>query len=428
MRKAMKKILLTTVIFAVTALPGRADWPQYLGPNRNAMAPRVKIAKGWGADGPKQLWSIPLGAGFGGASIHGGDIFVLDRDGETGDVLRCLDLESGAEKWNFAYAAPGKHPYPGSRTVPTVDADYVWTVGPFGHMHCLDRKTREVVWKKNILEDFDAKKPGWGVAQSPLLYKDMVIVAPQGKKAGLAAFDKKTGEVRWTSRKLSGNPCHVSPVLATLGGVDQFIMISPYDKKDASITNEVVSFDAATGETLWTYAGLYSFMAIAPVTVIDERRIFLTNCAYNDNYDPVSIMLRITREAGAYTVEELFKTEEAGSKIHPPVLQNGYLYLNGGGKPYGMRCLSLEGKVMWRDAPNFGLGAMILAGGLILNQNGGNGDLHLIEPGPEGYKELARAQLFNAKKSTPWAPLAFSDGKLLIRDTERMLCLDLGAN
>ncbi|UCG12800.1 MAG: PQQ-binding-like beta-propeller repeat protein, partial [Deltaproteobacteria bacterium] len=358
---------------------------------------------------------------------QGGEVFILDRVVNKSDILRCLDLDNGKEKWSFSYDAPGRHSHPGSRSVPTVDKEHVWTVGPFGHFHCVSRRTHQAVWKRNLLEQFEAKKPGWGVAQSPLLYKDTVIVAPQGRKGGVVAFDKRTGALRWASRKLTGRPCHVSPVLASIDGVDQVIMISPCDREDKAVKNEVVAFDASGGQPLWTYAGLTSFACIAPATVIDDNRIFLTDCSYNGSYDPVSIMLEVKRKGDGFIVRELWKTEEIGSKIHPPVLYDGHLYLHNCGKPKGMTCLSLDGKPRWKEgsAPNFHYGAMVVANGLIFSQNGIDGGLHMIEPSPNGYRELAKAQLFPPKKDEPWAPLAISDGKLLLRNGDQMICVDL---
>jgi hypothetical protein len=92
-----------------------------------------------------------------------------------------------------------------------------------------------------------------------------------------------------------------------------------------------------------------------------------------------------------------------------------------------MKCLTLDGKVVWDSdsVPGFELGGMILVNGLILNQNGKNGDIHLIKPSPEGYNELGKASFFDSDKSQAWAPLAFSQGKLIIRDMEKMVCIDL---
>lgn len=411
-------------VLALTACVAQADWPQYLGPDRNAVAPDANLARAWPEDGPKRLWTVPLGEGFGGTSVHGGEVFLLDRIEDEADVLRCFDFATGDEKWRFRYEAPGRFSYPGSRTVPTVDSEYIWTVGAFGHLYCFSRKTHEPVWSTNILEQFDGKAPGWGVSQAPLIFEDLVIVAPQGEKAGLAAYDRKTGELRWASRKLSGPPCQASPALGHFGGIPQVIMVSPYDKENPSLKNEVLSVDARTGEVLWSYDGLHSFAIITPPMPLDERRLFLSDRSYNGEYQPISIMLDVQRGDDGFTVTELFRTEVAGSKIHPAVLHNGYLYLNSGRRGDMMRCISLDGENMWTEAPDFHLGALILAGDLIINQSGQTGEIYLIEATPTGYKELAKAAPFSGK-STPWAPLALSDGKLLVRDTETLVCLDL---
>jgi outer membrane protein assembly factor BamB len=268
----------------------------------------------------------------------------------------------------------------------------------------------------------------WGFSLSPIVYKDLVIVAPQGETAGIVAFNKLNGEVVWESRRLSGYRFHVSPTLATYGGVDQIIMISSCVKGDGLTTDEVVAFEAETGKELWKYEGLNSFASISPATIVDDKRLLLTECAYNDKYDPVTAMLEITKEGESFQVKELFFNTEAGSKMHPPVIVGDYFYLNNTARPkLQMTCFSIDGKVVWEKdkAPDFELGAMILIDGLIINQNGKNGDIHLIEPSPDGYKEIAKASFFDSKKSQAWAPMAFADGKLLVRDMEKLVCVDL---
>ena len=404
-----------------------SPWNQYLGPDRNASVSGTTILKSWSEKGPKELWSFPLGVGFGGAAIYEKEVFILDRIKGEADVMRCIDLGTGEEKWNFAYEAKGEIPYPGSRTVPSVDQTLLWSVGPHGDLYCFDKATGQPVWNHNLLEDFDRQLTTWGVSQAPLLYSDMVVVAPHGKKAGVAAYKKTTGELAWTTRALSGYPSHVSPTLAAFGGVDQVVVISPYDRNDSTLTHEVVAFDAQNGQELWRYTGLKSFLTITPAVVVDDQRLLLTDCSYDDAYDPVSILLEITKEGEAFKVKELFLTEEAGSKMHPAVRFENHLYLNHTGNPNQMMCLDMAGKVVWEkgSAPGFELGGMILVDGLIINQNGKNGEIHLIEPSPEGYKELGRASFFSSTNSQAWAPLAFSQGKLIVRDQEKMVCVDL---
>ncbi len=426
--KSSKNVFLVLVtVFLFNSCVQHTNWNQYLGSERNATVTGTKILGSWTEDGPKELWSFPLGEGYGGASIFDDEVFILDRKPGESDILRCINLDSGEEKWNYSYEAKGKLPFPGSRAVPTVDKDYIWSVGPHGHLYCFDRETHQPVWNHSLLEEFDGELSTWGVSQSPIIHEDLVIVAPQGEKAGVVAFNKISGELVWKSRALTGYNFHVSPTLANYGGINQVIMISPYDRKDSTKTHEVVAFDANSGEELWKYEGLSSFATITPATVIDDKRLFLTDCSYNGKYDPVSIMLEITSEEGNFKVKELFLTEEIGSKIHPAVLFEDHLYFNHTKNPTQMKCMTLDGEKVWENdsAPDFGLGALILVNGLILNQNGNNGDIHLIEPSPAGYKELGKASFFSSKKSQAWAPLAYSQGKLIIRDLEKMVCIDL---
>ncbi len=426
MNKKITILLTTMILFAGCSVPN-TNWNQYLGPNRDATVQGAEIMDSWPENGPKELWSFTLGAGYGGASIFDDEVFVLDRDPGKMDILRCIDLESGVEKWNYSYKASGEISFPGSRAVPTVDNVHVWSVGPHGDLYCFDKKSGQPLWNHNLLKEFEGELSTWGVSQSPVIHQNLVIVAPSGAGAGVVAFDKITGELVWKSRPLSGHNFHVSPTLANFGGIDQVIMISPFDRQDSTKTHEVVAFDANTGEELWQYMGLRSFGTITPATVIDEKRLFFTDCSYDGSYDPVSIMIEVSIEGDEFNIKELFLTEEAGCKMHPAVLFEDHLYLNHTGNPNQMMCLTLDGEMVWDgdSIPGFELGGMILVNGLILNQNGKNGDIHLIKPSPEGYNELGKASFFDSDKSQAWAPPAFSQGKLIIRDMEKMVCVDL---
>lgn len=424
------KVKFLLLIFTAAVFFGcnRAEtWNQYLGPNRNNTIAEDKILTEWPEQGPESLWEIKLGPGYGGASIFGDEVYILDREKEESDILRCFELETGIEKWNYKYAAKGDIPYPGSRTVPFVDERNVWTVGPHGHLFCFDKNTQQPVWNVNLREEFEAERPNWGFSQSPLVYNEKVIVAPQGKKAGIVAFDKLSGAVVWQIRPLKGHNFHVTPMLANFGGTNQVVMISPYNRNDSTQTHEVISVDANTGEVLWEYHGLKSYATIAPPTVVDESHLFLTDCSYNGNYNPVSILLEVKKEGGKFVVNELWKTEEAGCKMHPGIVVGEHIYLNNNGRPNGMVCLDMNGKSVWKkeSGGNFEMGSLIKVGAYLINQDGKTGEIALIEPSPDAYKELARASFFDSKKPQAWAPMAFSRGKLLVRDMEKMVCVSL---
>ena len=129
-----KRLIVSIAIAMMFSGTILADWPQYLGPNGNATAPKAKLARSWPAEGPKVLWTVKLAAGFGAAAISEGKVYILDRIGKEKDILRCFDLLTGNELWSYSYEAPGRVSHDGSRSVPTVDGDYIYTCGAFGHV------------------------------------------------------------------------------------------------------------------------------------------------------------------------------------------------------------------------------------------------------------------------------------------------------
>ncbi len=413
---------LAAVVLLISVC-SQADWPQFQGPNRDGLSPETGLLRTWPAEGPKVLWTFPLGAGYGAPVVRDGEVYVLDRVEDKQDVLRCLALDTGKELWKHAYDAPGNVSHNGSRTSPTVDEGFVYSVGMLGDFICVDRKTHQPVWKKNLLTDFAVETPGWGVVQAPSLYKDLVIVAPQAKDAFVAAFKRDTGALVWKTPSL-GLLGYSTPVVVKLAGVEQAVMIGAC-KKGGGLPGKVAGISLDKGEILWTYDGFQCIIPIPYPTALPDDRLFITG-----GYRAGSAMIQVKQDNGAYTVKELFKTGACGSQIHQPIFYKDHIYMNSNSneREDGMLCLTLDGQVKWktRDAwfsTTFERGNLLLADGLIYNLDGKKGILHLIEPSPDGYKELAQAQIFSGKEI--WAPMALSNGKLLLRNQEEMKCLDL---
>ena len=151
-------------------------------------------------------------------------MYFLDRDDTLGDVLRVYDFATGKELWTFAYDAPGRFEFPGSRSTPTVDGNIVYIAGPLGDLQAIDINTHKPLWRKNIWKDFGGGAafisfgqrggsgspfgpdgfgggattfPMWGITQNPLVYRSLVIMASQTPEAGVVAYDKLTGELKW---------------------------------------------------------------------------------------------------------------------------------------------------------------------------------------------------------------------------------------
>ena len=405
--------ILLTVAGSVTLVAG-ADWPQFMGPNGDGTSAEKGLLRAWPADGPKALWTFAMGPGYGGAAIRDGKVYVLDRVDKKKDVLRCLDLGSGKEEWTFSYDAPGEVNHEGSRSTPAVTENYVYTVGPFGHFHCLDRATHQVVWKKNLVTDYGTKPPRWAVGQSPLLYENLVVVAPQADLVGVVAFDQATGAEKWRSGEI-GAMGYCSPMKITIDQVDQIVVFTPIG---------VAAVRASDGKLLWKYAHACK-IPIPNVTALGGGRLFVTGA-----YLAGSAIIQVSQEGGKWTVNELASINQMGGHCHPALLWQDHLYLlcNINERSDGMVCFDLEGKVVWqtRKDPNLDKGGSILtADGLIYVMDGRTGELYIVEPSPQGFKSLGKATLLGGKEI--WGPLALSEGKLVIRDQSQMKCVDLHA-
>ena len=333
----MKSWIFIAIVSLITFSFGtiRADWPQYLGPDRNGISPEKGLAKSWPKDGPKVLWTQPVGGGFAGAAIRDGKVYVVDRVDSAKDVLRCYDLAKGDELWSYSNEDPGKFEFNGSRNPPTVGEKNIYCVGGMGSVYCISRSSHKPVWKRDFKKDFDAAKPMWGFTQSPLLYKNLAIVAPQVKKAGAVAYDKATGEIVWKTPRLCDNPGYSSAVLTTIDGVDQIVLatpLSPPDEEDDEDEDEdeeeedegppfegggLYGINAKTGEILWNYKGVTCKITIPPVTLIGDGRMFVTG-----GYGAGSAMIKVARKGGKFQVTELFKSDEYDAQIHPALLHD----------------------------------------------------------------------------------------------------------
>ena len=204
--KARGQLIALLVTLSVAGVFA-ADWPWFLGPMRNGTSTEKGLLRSWPKEGPKVLWAVPVGIGYGGPAVVGGKVYVLDRDDTVGDKLRCLDLATGKELWNFAYPAPGRFDHPGSRSTPTVDGDKVYTSGPLGDLYAISTTSHKPVWQKNAWKDFGGGQlPRWALTQNPLIYRNLVIVASQAPQATVVAYDKLTGDLKWQSPVLPGLP------------------------------------------------------------------------------------------------------------------------------------------------------------------------------------------------------------------------------
>ncbi len=408
------RLICAAVAFLGTAsLASAADWSRFCGPNLDLTSPETGLMKAWPAGGPKELWSVSVGKGFGGVAIKDGEVYILDREATKADILRCLDLKTGREQWRFRYPAAGKVSFPGSRSHPTVDDRHVFIVSPFGELRCISRSTRKPRWTRNILKEFGGKRPNWAYTQAPALYENLVVVAPASERAGMVAYTQDTGKLVWKSKPFGGKIGYSSPMLARIGGVDQFL---------TSTTSQIVGVDAKSGSVLWQSNDWDCRIPIATPTHVGDGLVFMSG-----GYDAGTVMLRVRKSGSRFVAKTLWKTTESNCQIHQPIRIGDYLYLNGNdkAKKHGFQCLGLDGSIKWQTGtdPGFDWGGLLYADGMIYTVDGNTGDLVMIKPDPRAYREVARANLLSGKQQ--WGTIAITDGKILLRDQTHLKCVDV---
>ncbi len=420
-RTGLIALLITSSVAYVCA----ADWPAYLGPRRDGTSTETGLLRSWPKEGPKVLWTAPVGIGYGGPVVAGGKVYLLDRDDAVGDTLRSLDFATGKELWRFTYGARGRFDHPGSRTTPAVDGDLVYTFGPLGDLYAISTTTHKPVWNKNAWKDFGGGElPRWALTQNPLVYRNLVIVASQTPQTSVVAYDKLTGALKWKSPVLSGSAGYVSPSLVKVGGDDHLVMIMASGGFGRSARGGSVNgLDPLTGAVLWTYGNWQCGIPVPHAVDAGEGRILITG-----GYNAGAAMIKVQKAAGGtFSVSELFKNVNFGAHTQPPILYKDHFYV-----PYtinersdGLVCMTMAGQVKWKtgDEPSFNKGGAVLADGLLLSLDGSK-TLYLISPDPSGFKPLASAELLEDGEN--WAPLALSDGKLLIRDQKQLKCVQVG--
>jgi outer membrane protein assembly factor BamB len=367
------------------------------------------------------LWSVQLGEGHAGAAVANGRVYVLDYDERRqADALRCFSLDDGREIWRRWYTVHMKRNHGISRTVPAVNERFVVTIGPSCHLMCCDAVTGDLLWGIDLAERFGAEVPLWYTGQCPLIDGSQAVIAVGGN-ALLVGVDLASGKVMWQTpnpRKLKMS--HSSVMVMDLAGARTYVY--------AAIGGIVgVSAGAAgRGRLLWESRD-FDATVIAPSPVdAGGGRVFVTA-----GYGAGSIMLGVSRAEDSFNVRTLYKHRPAegfACEHQTPVMFQGRLIgilpKDAGARRAELASWDPDGAWAWSSgqANRFGLGPYLLADGklLILNEDG---VLTVAEASAEAYRPLGSARILDGPDA--WAPLALAGGRLIARDTRRMVCVDM---
>jgi outer membrane protein assembly factor BamB len=417
------KIAIIAILLSVFAGDSHAaDWPQLLGPTRNGISTETNLSATWPADGPPVVWKKKIGAGFSGPVVAAYRLILFHRQNDK-EIVDCLNATNGNPIWHFDYPTTYHDDFgfdEGPRATPTISDGRVYTFGAEGALNALDFQSGKKIWNVDTKEKFHAPKGFFGMACSPLVEGDLVIMNLGGSDdAGIVAFDKKTGAVRW--KKTGHEASYSSPIAATVNGTRYAFVFTRDGLTALHPSDGTIEF-----EFPWRSRMNASVNAATPL--VQSDLIFLTA-----SYGTGAVLLRFGRDDRAASSSSVQpSTVWSGDDIlsahyATSILHDGFLYgIHGRTDPGlerpSLRCVEFKtGNIRW-STEEIGPATLTFADGqsFIMAETG---ELLRVSASPTKFKITARAQILGS--STRAFP-ALANGLFYARSKDAITCVRLG--
>jgi outer membrane protein assembly factor BamB len=396
------------LLLLLTAAVRAADWPQFLGPTRNGISEETNLNFAWPREGPRILWKTKVGEGWSGPVRDSNRVVIFHRIGDN-EVIDCLDATNGTTLWRAEYPSTYRDDFgfeSGPRATPAIDGHRVFTFGANGILNAWNLTNGANLWRIDTRKQFSSEKGFFGVACSPLVEGDAVILNIGGAGAGVVAFDKATGKVFW--KATSEEASYSSPSAATIGGQRRVFVFA---------RKSLLSLAPIDGRLHWEFPWApridASVSAATPLVIGDQ--VFISA-----SYGAGAALLRV---AGPKP-EVVWSGDDILSSHYSPVVQHrGFLYGFDGRQEQRcrLRCVELQtGKVRWSEE-RFGAGSLLVIGDklLILTERG---ELLVAPASPDKFTPSARAQILGTDiRAHP----ALAHGLFFARDKSTLVCIDL---
>jgi len=410
---------LFSIVFTGLSFSQVAD--QWRGPERDGIYPETGLLKEWPKDGPPLLWKAEdLGKGYSSAVADGKAVYVTGMKDST-DYLTALSLK-GERLWQVPFGPSWNNTFPPTRTTPTIDNGLIYVISGLGTIACVQASDGKIMWSFDAYKKFSGACGTWGVCESPLVYRDMVIYTPAGEKTTMVALNKLTGETVWQSETLHDTSSYVSPRAIRFGNKDIIVTI---------INKYFIGVDPANGRILWKvdysamspekgltiWPGAPKTNAITPL--YRDGQVYITG-----GYNHIGVMFRITGEGSAV---DLAWTDTVLDCHHGGVvLVDGYIYGSNwiDNAKGNWCCLDWKtGKAMYEQNWHT-KGSIIYSDGMLYCYDEKDGNIGLVKPDTTKF-DLVSSFKVPFGKGPHWSHPEISNGILYIRHGEVLMAFDI---
>jgi outer membrane protein assembly factor BamB len=416
---------LSLLAVAATRVEAQSDWPQFRGPNRDAQSKETGLLQQWPAGGPKLAWQMSgLGGGYSSVSVQNGRLFTMGDQGADQFVI-AVSLDSKAVLWKTRVGpAWTEDRYAGPRGTPTADGELVYAIGTEGDLVALEAANGKVRWKKSLPSEFGGfVMSGWKWAESPLVDGDRLVVTPGAPGALMVCLEKATGKEIWRAKagpmgaQGRDGAGYSSIAISNGAGVKQYVQLTG---------RGVVGVRASDGKFLWNYNKVANDTANISMPLVSGDYVFAAT-----GYQTGSGLVKLVKDGDSVTATEQYFLDGRTFQNHHGgmVLVGGHIY-GGQGHRMGLPiCIEFTtGRKVWGgDIRNEGKGSAAIAyadNHLIFRYE--SGLVLLIEATPAGYKEKGQLEIPGASPLN-WPYPAIAQGKLFLRDQDRLLVYDIKA-
>ena len=383
-------------------------WPQWRGLHRDGISDEKGLLGNWPEGGPRLLWKVEnLGKGWSSPIIAEGQFYIT---GDVGDdlVIFAFD-ENGNFKWKVKNGKAWKGSYPGARSCCAFSEGRLYHMNAHGRLVCLDVNTGSEIWAVDVLKRFNAMNIRWALSECLLLDGNKIIVTPGGRKALMAALDKRNGETVWTTEALDDITSYSSPILFKYAGRRVIANCS---------SGHGFGVDADTGKLLWTVPLRSPYGVNTATPVYGSGRVF-----YVTPYSELGRLYHLNADPNGITAEHLW-TSPIDSVTGGAILVNNTLYAAGYKKSKWWFAIDWRtGKTKY-ELKDFTTGSAIYADGRLYCMDE-RGAVALLNPTDTGFEIMGQFRLFDKKVRDAWAHPVLLNGRLYLRYHDTLWCYDV---
>lgn len=445
MTSKQRILRLSTCLFVLTFLCPNVradDWKGWMGDERDGVYREMGIIDEITPDGLPVKWRKAIGSGYAGPVVADNRVYLFDYEKESGKAfndpgeranvqgterITALDAATGNVLWQHSYQCHYSISYPaGPRCSPTVDGEYIYTLGAEGDLICLQANDGDVIWSVNLRERFKIESPIWGFASHPLIVNDLLYTSVGGKGQGVVAFDKRTGKVKWQSLDAKTSYCPLTVI--SRGEQPQLICFHPQG---------VSSLDPEDGKIFWNVPVMPDYEMSIASPVVEGNRMYISSIRTE------AVMLELL-EGTTPAVKELWRGEPKNA-VHcansTPLFVDGIIYGTDCNDGDLVAVDAINGAQLWTtfQPTKPGETRYIRHGTAFITRirdsnryflMSESGDLIIAELSSKGYKEYGRFHVLEPTsecfgRSVVWSHPAYANQTIYTRNDKEIVAVDL---